>query len=37
MNIGNNVEQALQVSATGLRNRASTNSTDGKNWGNKIF
>ena len=33
MNIGNNVEQALQVSATGLRNRASTNSSDGKELG----
>lgn len=37
MNIGNNVEQALQVSATGLRNRASTNSTDGKELGKQDF
>ena len=37
MNIGNNVEQALQVSATGLRNRAPTNSTDGKELGKQDF
>ena len=37
MNTGNNVEQALQVSATSLRNRASKSSNDGKELGKQDF
>ena len=37
MNIGNNVEQTLQVSASSLRNRASKSTTDGKELGKQDF
>ena len=37
MNIGNNVDQTLLVSATGLRNRASKSNTDGKELGKQDF
>ena len=37
MNTGNNVEQALQVSATSLRNSASKSSNDGKELGKQDF
>ena len=37
MDTGNNVQQALQYSATSLRNKASTNSEDGKRLGKQDF
>ena len=37
MDTGNNVQQALQYNATSLRNKASTNSEDGKRLGKQDF
>ena len=37
MDTGNNVQQALQYNATSLRNKASTNSEDGKKLGKQDF
>ena len=37
MNTENNVQQALQYNATSLRNKASTNSEDGKKLGKQDF
>ena len=37
MQTGNNVEQALQINATSLRNRAAKSSNDGKELGKQDF
>ena len=37
MQTGNNIEQALQVNASDLRNRAAKNSNDGKELGKQDF
>ena len=37
MQTGNNVEQALQVNATSLRNQAAKSSNDGKEMGKQDF